>query len=133
MIDPAHGIDPEELIDLSPLGERLLERLQREPRYHALSPKFSIQLDGGGMVSAIDHPHDLWIAAGRVGGKIALVLGAASSVADGPIALVSEDAAFDAIVALVELFLERAPRVGAMRYRDLVATMPMAEIAARLD
>lgn len=133
MIDPAHGLDPGELVDLAPLGERLLDRLQREPRYHVLSPKFSIQLDGGGAVAATDHPHDLWLAAGRVGATVTLALGVASAVEDGPIALVPEAAAFDAIMALLDLFLGRAALAGGTRFRDLLATMPRAEIAARLD
>ena len=105
MVSPAHGIDPAERFDAAPLAERLLARLQEEPRYHALSPKFAVQLDGGG-IGDLDHKQDLWLSPGDA----QLALGVASSVAAPCVlALVPAALAFDATIAAIELFLRRAP------------------------
>ncbi len=128
MVSPAHGIDPSERFDAAPLAQRLLARLQEEPRYHALSPKFAVQLDGGG-VGDLDHKQDLWLAPGDTH----LALGVASSIAAPRVfALVPEALAFDAVVAAVDLFLRRAP-VEAMRYRDLLETQPVDALRAELQ
>lgn len=116
MLNPAHGIDPTERVDFAPLVDRLLARLQGDQRYHALSPKFSIQLDGGG-IGDLDHAQDIFLAAGAG----SLALGVASRIAAPRLlALVPEPLAFDTIVAAVDLFLDRAaPEM--LRYRDLLA------------
>lgn len=120
MLSPAHGLDPDERADFGPLAERLLARLQDEARYHALSPKFSIQLDGGG-IGDLDHPQDLFLSVGE--GYLAL--GVASSIAAPRLlALVPEALAFGAIVAAIDLFLDRAAP-DMLRYRDLMAAQPI--------
>lgn len=63
MTSPLAGRDPQALDDTRPLAAALLERLQREPRFAALSPKFALMLDGGERLMAIDHPHDVWFSA----------------------------------------------------------------------
>lgn len=62
MASPLAGRDPQQIIDILPLAERLLTTLQDERRYHALSPKFAIQLDAGESVAMLSHPHDIWLA-----------------------------------------------------------------------
>jgi len=127
MVGPAHGIDPAERYEVAPLAERLLARLQQDARYHALSPKFAIQLDGGG-VGDLDHAQDLWLSPGDAH----LALGVASSIgAPRILALVPQALAFDAAVAAVDLFLRRAP-AEAMRYRDLLDAQPIDALQAEL-
>src|SRR6202000_2672775 len=46
MVSPLAGRDPQQVVDALPLADRLLETLQRESRYHRLSPQFAIQLHG---------------------------------------------------------------------------------------
>ena len=127
MASPAHGIDPEERLDFGPLAARLLARLQGDARYHALSPKFSIQLDGGGL-GDLDHPQDLFLSVGE--GMLAL--GIASAIAAPRLlVLLPEALAFDAVVAAIDLFLDRAAP-DAMRYRDLLAVQPIGTLRAAL-
>jgi precorrin-3B synthase len=37
--------------------------LQSHPRFHELSAKFAVQLDGGEALAMLEHPHDLWLSA----------------------------------------------------------------------
>ncbi|KXF77458.1 hypothetical protein ATN84_08755 [Paramesorhizobium deserti] len=63
MVNPTAGIDEALAFDTLPLAERLLETLQTTPAYHALSPKFSILLDGGEACAMVRHTSDIWLAA----------------------------------------------------------------------
>lgn len=63
MVSPLAGNDPAQILDASDLAQRVLQRLQAEPRYHALSPKFGIQIDGGEAMAMLDHPNDIWLSA----------------------------------------------------------------------
>ncbi|WP_279533244.1 nitrite/sulfite reductase [Pseudomonas aeruginosa] len=62
MLSPAAGLDPHLSLDVRPLAARLLLRLQADSRYHALSAKFAIQLDGGEDLAMLEHPHDIWLS-----------------------------------------------------------------------
>ncbi|MCG3102567.1 hypothetical protein MAQ58_24640, partial [Enterobacter sp. DRP3] len=57
LLSPLAGHDPAALVDSHALAVPLLDMLANEPRRGELSPKFSIQLDGGEAVAALDHPH----------------------------------------------------------------------------
>ncbi|WP_026079633.1 precorrin-3B synthase [Spirulina subsalsa] len=50
MASPTAGIDPQELMDTRPLIPKLDHFIQNHPVLAALSPKFSIGIDGGGTV-----------------------------------------------------------------------------------
>lgn len=63
LVSPTAGLDAYALCNTTPLAERLLSLLQHEPRLAELSPKFSVLLDGGERLAALDHPHDVWFAA----------------------------------------------------------------------
>ncbi len=63
MVSPTAGIDPGQILDVQPLAEALLDRVQADETCRALSPKFSFLLDGGEDVAIADHPHDIWLAA----------------------------------------------------------------------
>lgn len=63
MLSPCAGRDAHALHDTEPLARQILALLQNEPRFAALSPKFSVLLDGGERLAALDHPHDLWFSA----------------------------------------------------------------------
>jgi precorrin-3B synthase len=61
MVSPTLGIDRQTLWDVEPLAEQLSTLLQT--RFHALSPKFALLLDGGERIARLEHPHDIWLAA----------------------------------------------------------------------
>ncbi|AUT71798.1 precorrin-3B synthase [Paraburkholderia hospita] len=63
MISPATGRDANALFDTTTLAGDLLTLLQSDTRFAALSPKFSLMLDGGERLMMLDHPHDIWFSA----------------------------------------------------------------------
>jgi len=88
MVSPMVGLDPNAILDVSDLAARALKRLENDTRYHALSPKFSIQIDGGEDVAMLQHPNDIWLSAttnGRLSFGFAGVPGerTAGTVANG--------------------------------------------------
>jgi len=63
MSSPTAGIDPEELIDTRPFVKALDNYYQENTQLAQLSPKFSVCLDGGGMVSVGDRLNDILLLA----------------------------------------------------------------------
>ncbi len=127
MLSPLAGRDPDALLDSRALATPLFDLLAREPRRGELSPKFSIQLDGGESVAALDHPHDIWLAAWRRGdGALRMAAGLAGCVPvapdDSPASIdVSPDQAVALVRALLLAFLDLAP-ADVARMRALLAT-----------
>ena len=62
MLSPAAGIDRQMLFDTRPLAEQILVTLQTHERFHELSAKFAVQLDGGEALAMLEHHHDLWLS-----------------------------------------------------------------------
>ncbi|WP_240493474.1 precorrin-3B synthase [Pandoraea sp. ISTKB] len=62
MLSATAGCDAGALYDTTSLADTILLRLENEPRFAALSPKFSVLLDGGEHLAALDHPHDVWLS-----------------------------------------------------------------------
>ncbi len=127
MLSPLAGLDPAALLDSHALARPLLDMLTHEPRRGELSPKFSIQLDGGESVAALDHPHDIWLAARRRGdGALRIAAGLAGcppvSSDDSPASFdVAPDQAVALVRALLLAFLDLAP-ADVTRMRALLAT-----------
>jgi len=63
LVSPALGLDASTCFDARPLARQLLDTLEDTPRFHGLSPKFGIQLDGGEALAMLEHPNDLWLSA----------------------------------------------------------------------
>ncbi|MGU7812832.1 precorrin-3B synthase [Burkholderia sp. AW49-1] len=127
MLSPLAGRDPDALLDSRALALPLLDMLTHEPRRGEVSPKFSIQLDGGESVAALDHPHDIWLAAWRRGdGAVRIAAGLAGCP---PVAPGDPPAWFDVapeqtvalVRALLLAFLDLAP-ADITRMRALLAT-----------
>ncbi|MGY6237617.1 precorrin-3B synthase [Burkholderia ambifaria] len=127
MLSPLAGLDPAALLDSRALARPLLDMLTHEPRRGELSPKFSIQLDGGESVAALDHPHDIWLAARRRDdGALRIAAGLAGcppvSSDDSPASFdVAPDRAIALVRALLLAFLDLAP-ADVTRMRGLLAT-----------
>lgn len=120
MLSPSAGIDQGMLIDTRPLARQILDSLQTHPRFHELSAKFAVQLDGGESLAMLEHPHDLWLSAVERNGEALLVFGLAGSLADKPAGAVSLRDGHRLVVAVLELFLELA-RPDQTRMRHLLA------------
>jgi precorrin-3B synthase len=147
LLSPVAGLDVDALYDTAPLAERILALLQSEPRLAELSPKFSVLLDGGERLAALDHPHDLWFAAmppavaGRPTAEPTFAVGLAGQPAEHRGAALAAVRAEDIVVlmrALLHTFLDlAAPEDTRMRdllrSHDRVAVLELAATKAGVD
>lgn len=137
LLSPAAGLDPQARLDVRPLAWRLLRLLEEEPRFHALSPKFALSLDGGEALAMLDHPHDLWLSAlDGPDGEPAFAFGLAGcvprGVGDGPALAAFPAAGVEAgVSALLHLFLDVADP-ECTRMRHLLAREPAEALLRRL-
>jgi precorrin-3B synthase len=131
MLSPAAGIDRHMLFDTRPLAEQILATLQSHERFHELSAKFAVQLDGGEGLAMLEHPHDLWLSAAEREGERLLAFGLAGCPTERPAGAVSLEQGHALVVAVLELFLDLA-RPDQTRMRHVLAEMPVAEFLARL-
>ncbi|WP_338526367.1 precorrin-3B synthase [Pseudomonas batumici] len=132
MLSPSAGIDRQLLIDTRPLAEQILATLQTHARFHELSAKFAVQLDGGEALAMLEHPHDLWLSALLLGDQAYLAFGLAGCPAnDLPLAAVPLAKGHALVVAVLELFLDLA-RPEQTRMRHLLAEVSTAEFLRQL-
>ncbi|PLZ03841.1 precorrin-3B synthase [Burkholderia sp. WAC0059] len=141
MLSPAAGRDPDAIFDTTGLIAPLLERLQNEARFAALSPKFALLIDGGERLAALDHPHDLWLTATRdvpdaQDVRFAFGLAGCPPIegddrpASVALATVAPDQAPALVGALLHAFLDlTAP--GDTRMRDVLAAHTAAAVLER--
>ncbi|NMZ93610.1 precorrin-3B synthase [Pseudomonas panacis] len=118
MLSPSAGIDPQMLFDTRPLAEQILASLQNRPRFHELSAKFAVQLDGGEALAMLEHHHDLWLSAFVRNGETLLAFGLAGCPGqDAPLAAVPLAQGHGLVVAVLEGFLDLAtPEQTRMRH-----------------
>ena len=118
MLSPSAGIDPQMLFDTRPLAEQILATVQNQGRFHALSPKFAVQLDGFEALAMLEHPHDLWLSAFERDGQTLLAFGLAGCPGlNAPLAAVALEHGHALVVAVLEAFLDLAtPEQTRMRH-----------------
>ncbi len=131
MLSPVAGLDRQMLFDTRPLAEQILATVQRHERFHDLSAKFAVQLDGGEALAMLEHPHDLWLSAFEQNGEQRLAFGLAGCPTDAPAGSVSLDDGHELVVAVLELFLELA-RPEQTRMRHLLAEHGIEHLLTRL-
>lgn len=131
MLSPSAGIDRQMLFDTRPLAAQILVTLQTHTRFHELSAKFAVQLDGGEALAMLEHHHDLWLSPLVRDGESWLAFGLAGVPLDKPAGRVSLALGHALVVAVLELFLDLA-RPDQIRMRHLLAEIPMDEFMARL-
>ncbi|MFJ4345770.1 precorrin-3B synthase [Pseudomonas sp. NPDC089401] len=117
MLSPLAGHDPRMLLDVRPLAAQILELLQATPRFHELSAKFAVQLDGGEGLAMLEHPHDLWLSPLRLEQRDWLAFGLAGCPADGQVlGAVPVEQGLALVRAVLERFLDLAsPEQSRMR------------------
>ncbi|WP_275094632.1 precorrin-3B synthase [Pseudomonas faucium] len=124
MLSPLAGHDPSMLLDVRPLAGQILDLLQGTPRFHQLSAKFAVQLDGGEGLAMLEHPHDLWLCALRLEQQTWLAFGLAGSPASARVLGAVPLAQGPALVrAVLERFLDLATPEQA-RMRQLLQACP---------
>ncbi|MBD8191618.1 precorrin-3B synthase [Pseudomonas fluorescens] len=118
MLSPSAGIDPQMLFDTRPLAGQILATLQNHLRFHALSAKFAVQLDGGEDLAMLEHHHDLWLSAFVRNGETLLAFGLAGCPGlDAPLAAVPLEQGHALVVAVLDAFLDLAtPEQTRMRH-----------------
>jgi precorrin-3B synthase len=121
MLSPLAGCDPNALFDTTTLAAPILDLLQHEPRFAALTPKFALLVDGGERLAALDHPHDIWLAAARHGERAAFMFGLAGCPADAALGAVEPQHVLALLRALLHAFLDLA-EAGQRRMRDVCAS-----------
>ncbi|KAE9646202.1 precorrin-3B synthase [Pseudomonas sp. PB103] len=124
MLSPAAGIDRQMRVDTRALAEQILDTLQSHPRFHELSAKFAVQLDGGEALAMLEHPHDLWLSAFERDGERLWAFGLAGCPTDRAIGAVAAEYGHGLVVAVLELFLQLA-RPEQTRMRHLFDERPM--------
>ncbi|AZE98079.1 Precorrin-3B synthase [Pseudomonas orientalis] len=129
MLSPSAGIDPQMLFDTRPLAAQILATLDSHPRFHQLSAKFAVQLDGGEALAMLEHHHDLWLSAFVREGQTLLAFGLAGCPGlDEPVAAVPLDQGHALVVAVLEAFLDLAtPEQTRMRH------LPVDNLVSRLS
>ncbi|MDU0810920.1 MAG: precorrin-3B synthase [Burkholderia sp.] len=136
MLNPFAGRDPNALLNTRELAKKLFIMLAHEPRCTELSPKFSIQLDGGESIAVLNHPHDIWLSPRvRKDGVIRLACGISgcppvhkndfSALID-----ISPNKIADFVRALLLAFLDLAS-IDMHRMFDLMKTHDMATLLAQ--
>ncbi|MFJ4194074.1 precorrin-3B synthase [Pseudomonas sp. NPDC089534] len=131
MLSPSAGIDRQMRFDTRPLARQVLETLQSHPRFHDLSAKFAVQLDGGEALAMLEHPHDLWLSACEREGQPLLAFGLAGCPTEPASAAVALEDGHALVVAVLELFLESA-RPEQTRMRHLLDELPLPAFLERL-
>ncbi|WP_374651552.1 precorrin-3B synthase [Dongia sp.] len=134
MVSPLCGLDPDAPLDVGDLADRVLTRLENEPRYHALSPKFSVQIDGGETVAMAAHPNDIWFSA--IDGET-FAFGFAGVPGEKPAGAVAAGDAERALFALLDLFVAEIGKTNAKgekvtRMRHLLVGRRAEAMAAAL-
>lgn len=128
MVSPTSGIDRDQACDVTPLARQLLAALENNADHHALSPKFSFQIDGGEACAMISHPGDIWLSATDDGRNFAF--GFASSPDGTALGSVEIDDALPFIEAALRLFLAHSK--GAARMKQLFETLAVEEFLKEL-
>ncbi|WP_237142982.1 MULTISPECIES: precorrin-3B synthase [unclassified Pseudomonas] len=131
MLSPGAGIDRHMLFDTRPLAEQILATLQSHERFHQLSAKFAVQLDGGEALAMLEHPHDLWLSAVERNGEQWLAFGLAGCPTDTPAGAVLRNDGHTLVVAVLELFLDLA-RPDQTRMRQVLAERSLASVVQAL-
>jgi precorrin-3B synthase len=132
MLSPSAGIDRQMLVDTRALAQQILATVQQHERFHDLSAKFAVQLDGGEGLAMLEHPHDLWLSAYKRDGEPWLAFGLAGCPTDAPAGAVALADGHRLVVATLDLFLELA-RAEQTRMRHLLAEHPSEDFLRRLS
>lgn len=139
LVNPSAGNDPLDLFDVRPIAAAILDRLSHDVSFAVLSPKFALQIDGGGAMSVADHAHDIWLLAVETdthGVMFKIGLGGSIDYGadDGGTRLIRPADCLDVIVAAIEEFIEAGVRgLGFTRIRQLLETMTRDEFYHRVE
>jgi len=128
MTSPTAGIDRLELIDTRPFVRGWDNYLATHPALSALSAKFSVCFDGGGIVRVSDRLNDILFAAVLVDGdvyfRLHLCVGANNRLASDTKILLTPNDCLPVLAALTDVYLyhTQIDNQRRLRLRDLLNT-----------
>jgi ferredoxin-nitrite reductase len=145
--NPTAGIDPMELIDVTPHVHELAQFILAHREFYDLPRKFNIAIDGGGLIGTVEDTNDIGARAVEVleasegvepGIYFRLALGGATghkAFARDLGVLVKPGELVEIIIALVRVFIDRGCRENRKRARlkHLLETMPLADYLAAAE
>lgn len=129
MTSPTAGIDREELIDTRPFVRAWDNYITEHPALSALSAKFSVCFDGGGIVRVSDRLNDILFAAVLVDGNVYFRLyfcaGAKKEPPNDTKILLTPDDCLPVLAALTDVYLNHSDISDGrrLRLRDLLNTL----------
>ncbi|TDQ84588.1 precorrin-3B synthase [Dongia mobilis] len=139
MVNPLAGDDPDQVLDARGPAGALLAALERDARYHLLSPKFALLVDGGEDAAMLAHPNDIWLAAVDSGTFAFGFAGCppTGDTGDHAAGFVAARDAVALVLACLDLFLNHRGKSNGKgeeitRFRHLLADLPAAKIVAAL-
>ena len=120
--NPTAGLDPFELIDVTPLCQQLAQLIINDRSFYDLPRKFNIAIDGGGLIGTVEDTNDIGAKAVKVGGEILfrIALGGATghqAFARDLGVLVPPAELNQVILALVRVFVANGNRSDRKRAR----------------
>ncbi|MCY1391799.1 precorrin-3B synthase [compost metagenome] len=132
MLSPTAGIDRQMLCDTRPLAAQILHSLETTPRFHQLSAKFAVQLDGGEGMAMLEHPHDVWLSALMLDGAVWLAFGfAGCPLGSAPLGAVPLVQGHALVLAILNRFLDLA-RPEQARMRQLLVDIDAQAFVEKL-
>lgn len=129
MTSPTAGIDPQELIDTRPFVQAWDNYLAAHPALSALSAKFSVCFDGGGIVQVSDRLNDILFAAVLVDGnvyfRLYLCVGPKGQPPSDMKILLRPDDCLPILAALTDVYLNHSDinHQRRLRLRELLNTL----------
>jgi precorrin-3B synthase len=78
-VNPLAGIDPDEIIDVSPIAQAIEAQLAASADLQALPGKFALVIDGGGVLPLTELAADIRLEARREGANIFVAIGLATA------------------------------------------------------
>jgi precorrin-3B synthase len=132
MLSPMAGLDRQMLFDTRPLAAQILQSLESTERFHQLSAKFAVQLDGGEGMAMLEHPHDLWLSALMLEGDVWLAFGLAGCpLGAAPLGVMPLDQGHALVLAVLNRFLDLA-RPDQARMRQLLTDIDAENFVQQL-
>ncbi|OUL36498.1 precorrin-3B synthase [Nostoc sp. T09] len=129
MTSPTAGIDPQELVDTRPFVQAWDNYIKANSQLSALSAKFSVCFDGGGIVSVSDRVNDIVFAAVLVDGnvyfRLGLSVGAKGKPAKDTGILLPLENCLPVLAALADVYLAHidASSKHKLRLREVVNSL----------
>jgi ferredoxin-nitrite reductase len=139
-MNPTAGVDPVELIDVSPFVHAIGQIIINDRSFYDLPRKFNIAYDGGGLIGSVEDTNDIGVKAVKIGDEILfrLALGGATghkSFASDLGVVVPPAEINKVVVAALRVYIEKGCRTNRKRARlkHLLETMSLDEYRTLIE